>query len=356
MTSPLISVLINNYNYGQFLSAAIDSVLSQTYSHVESHVEIIVVDDGSTDNSLDIIRRYGDEVIPVLKTNGGQDSAFNAGFKQSQGEIVCFLDADDKFTPDKLAKIAACFGQNPQIGWCFHSLLLQDSNSGQPLGKTRAFPKSEQDCSTPCDFRQALRWGRLPFYPMSTSGLCFQRSLLAQILPMPETFLNTSADRYLRSVAMALASGYFLSDNLTIQGIHGNNTATLHANRPFQLESQLVTAYLLKTSFPEITLYANRLFSRGLCAYQALKNNPENEAVEAEYEQLIDDYYRLCSPLDRTVIALIGKYHSRPQRQEYSFRPATEIPAPLKPLPAGLSQSPALPGCQTADLGKGRLE
>ncbi len=351
MPSPLISVLINNYNYGHFLSAAIDSVLSQTYSNVE----IIVVDDGSTDDSLAVIRRYGDAVIPVLKANGGQDSAFNAGFAQSHGEIACFLDADDKFTPDKLAKVATCVSQNPQIGWCFHALLLQDPNTGQSLGKTRAFPNAEQDRSTPCDFRQALRWGRLPFYPMSTSGLCFRRSLLAQILPMPETFLNASADRYLRSAAMALTSGYFLSDRLTIQGIHGNNTATLHAERPFQLESQLVTAYLLKTCFPRLRLYANRLFARGLCAYQALKNETD-EAVEPEYEQLIKDYYHLCSPLDRAIIALIRKYHSRAQRQEYSFRPPTEIPGPPKPSLAGLAQSPGLPGYQTVEPGKGRLE
>ena len=352
MPSPLISVLINNYNYGQFLSAAIDSVLGQTYAPVE----IIVVDDGSTDGSVGIIERYGDAVIPVLKANGGQDSAFNAGFEQSHGEIVCFLDADDRFTPDKLAKIAACFSQNSQAGWCFHSLLLQEPSTGQSLGKTRAFPECEQDYSTPCDFRQALRWGRLPFYPMSTSGLCFRRSLLTQILPMPETFLKASADRYLRSMAMALTSGYFLSDDLTVQGIHGSNTATLHADRPFQLESQLVTAYLLRTNLPKLTLYANRLFARGLCGYQALESSSKDRVVEPEYEPLIKDYYRLCSPLDRAVIALIRRYHSRSQRQDYSFRPATETLAPPKPSLAGLSQSPALPGYQTVEPRKDRPE
>ncbi len=319
MQPPLISVLINNYNYGRFLSTAINSVLNQTYRSVE----VIVVDDGSTDQSRKIIQRYKDEIVPVLKENGGQDAAFNAGFEQSKGEIICFLDADDEFTPDKLQKIADCFSQAPEAGWCFHALQLKDTHTGKDLGKTRAFPKADSDASTPCDFRQAMRWGRLPFYPMSTSGLCFQRSLLAQILPMPETFIKTSADRYLRSAAMALSPGYFLTDTLTIQGIHGSNAATLRRDRPFLLERQLVTAYLLKTRLPEVTLYANRLFARGLCAYESLTSQADHE-IEPEYEALIQDYYALCSPLDRVAIALIHKYHSRGSRKEYAFRPSPE--------------------------------
>jgi glycosyltransferase involved in cell wall biosynthesis len=68
---PLVSILINNYNYGRFLTEAIDSALNQTYSNIE----VIVVDDGSTDNSQEIIKSYQDKIIPILKPNGGQASA-----------------------------------------------------------------------------------------------------------------------------------------------------------------------------------------------------------------------------------------------------------------------------------------
>ena len=88
-----VTILINNYNYARFLPAAIDSALSQTYHPLE----VVVVDDGSTDESLDIIRDYGDRVRPVFKSNGGQASAFNAGFAASRGEVICLLDADDFF-------------------------------------------------------------------------------------------------------------------------------------------------------------------------------------------------------------------------------------------------------------------
>lgn len=312
MNAPLVSVLINNYNYGRFLSSAIDSVLAQTYPHVE----IIVVDDGSTDNSREVIERYGDAVTPVMKQNGGQDSAFNAGFKQSRGEIVCFLDADDQFVPHKLARIAARFEASPEAEWCFHSLLLKDLNTQANLWQTRAFPNTPEDSSTPCDFRQAMRWGRLPFYPASTSGLCFRRSLLNKILPMPETFTATSADRYLRIAAMGIAPGYYLAEELTTQGIHGNNVGTLNDQNLFQLESQILFGYLLRKQFPRLAQYTNRMFVRGLCAY----NRTDPTKRETEYEDFIRKYRQLCSPLDRALINLALLYHSRPWRKEYSFR------------------------------------
>src|SRR4051794_6220176 len=91
-----VSVIINNYNYSAYLREAIDSALDQTYPHVE----VVVVDDGSTDDSREIISKYGTKVIPVLQNNGGQGAAFNSGFAASRGEIVCFLDADDGLRRD----------------------------------------------------------------------------------------------------------------------------------------------------------------------------------------------------------------------------------------------------------------
>src|ERR1035438_2741424 len=79
---PLMSVIIDNYNYGGFVRDAINSALDQTYPNVE----VIVVDDGSTDNSREVISSFGNRVISVLKENGGQSSALNAGIARSSGE------------------------------------------------------------------------------------------------------------------------------------------------------------------------------------------------------------------------------------------------------------------------------
>src|SRR5687768_4590814 len=102
---PLVSIIINNYNYGRFLAEAIDSALAQTYQNCE----VIVVDDGSTDNSRDIIEDYGSKLIPVLKKNGGQSSAFNQSFQVSTGSIICFLDSDDTLSSSAMEKVVDSF-------------------------------------------------------------------------------------------------------------------------------------------------------------------------------------------------------------------------------------------------------
>src|SRR5688572_19409564 len=88
---PLVSVIINNYNYGRFLVFAIDSALNQTHKNVE----VIVVDDGSTDGSREIIMGYERQVKSIFKENGGQASALNKAYEISNGDIILFLDSDD---------------------------------------------------------------------------------------------------------------------------------------------------------------------------------------------------------------------------------------------------------------------
>jgi glycosyltransferase involved in cell wall biosynthesis len=85
------SIVINNYNYARFLSQAIESALAQSYRDTE----VIVVDDGSTDDSAEVIRSYGNRIIPVFKINGGQSSCYSRGFEVASGDLVLFLDADD---------------------------------------------------------------------------------------------------------------------------------------------------------------------------------------------------------------------------------------------------------------------
>ena len=82
--TPLVSILVSNYNYGGFVAAAIESALAQTYTNCE----IIVVDDGSTDSSREIINQFAGRIVPVFKSNGGQASAFNAGFARARGSII----------------------------------------------------------------------------------------------------------------------------------------------------------------------------------------------------------------------------------------------------------------------------
>jgi glycosyltransferase involved in cell wall biosynthesis len=111
---PLVSIVIANYNYGRFLGEAIQSALDQTYPAVE----IILVDDGSTDDSLDVAARYPIQVFP--RTNGGVSAARNFGVSQSKGEYILFLDSDDKYEPRTVeALLTALRGAPPHVAYAY---------------------------------------------------------------------------------------------------------------------------------------------------------------------------------------------------------------------------------------------
>ncbi len=165
---PLVSIIINNYNYGCFLKEAIDSALNQTYLHVE----VIVVDDGSTDNSQEVITSYGNRIIPVLKENGGQASAINAGFAVIKGEIAIFLDADDVLLPDIVQRVVAVFQARP--GLVKVQYRLQVINVlGEVAGEV--FPSSRYMLSG--DLRQRILKFHGYTWP-NTSGNAFATSVL----------------------------------------------------------------------------------------------------------------------------------------------------------------------------------
>src|ERR1700730_10813668 len=100
---PLVTVLIDTFNYGHFIDEAIRSVLVQDFP--AEQMEIIVVDDGSTDDTRERVAQYAERVQYFYKPNGGQASAFNFGIAKARGEYVALLDADDYWLPSKLSKV-----------------------------------------------------------------------------------------------------------------------------------------------------------------------------------------------------------------------------------------------------------
>ena len=104
---PGVSVIIPAYNYGRFLSDAIDSALAQTYSNFE----VIVINDGSTDNTPDVAARYGSKIRYLRQDNAGLPAARNSGIKAARHPFVAFLDADDVWEPEMLASAMRCFSE-----------------------------------------------------------------------------------------------------------------------------------------------------------------------------------------------------------------------------------------------------
>lgn len=190
-SNPLVSILINNYNYDRYLASAIDSVVNQTYIHTE----IIVVDDGSTDNSHQIINSYQDSIIPVYQENGGQASALNTGFAVSQGDIICLLDADDLWLPSKIQEVVTAFHHNPQAAVVYHKVQNINQN-GTPLGQP--WPPYKAIVGNVSNLvNQAGGWW--PFPP--STALSFSRQFLTQIMNIPEGEYRLCADAYLADLA-----------------------------------------------------------------------------------------------------------------------------------------------------------
>jgi glycosyltransferase involved in cell wall biosynthesis len=212
MTAPLVSIVVNNYNYGRFLSRSIGSALSQTYPHVE----VVVVDDASTDGSQDIILALADKVTPVLKTlNGGHGAAFNSGFEASRGEIVFFLDADDYLYPRAVEVAVREFA--PGVAKVQYRLDLMDG-AGRIMD---SFPPPEIQFDDGDVVPQLLSIGR--YEGTVTAGNAFSRHALDAIMPMPPERFRQGADGYVCTLAPLFGTVKSLEDRLGAYVQHGAN-------------------------------------------------------------------------------------------------------------------------------------
>jgi len=216
------SVVVTNYQYGRFVADAIDSALAQTHADTE----VIVVDDGSTDGSRDVIEAYGDRVVAVFKENGGHGSAFNVGFERATGDVVVFLDADDMLLPNTLAQATALLEDRSvaKVHWSMFTV----NETGERTGgmKEPVLPSG--------DLRDVVRRDgpmteqALPSAP--TSGNAYPRWLLDRVLPMPASEYRMSSDAYLFGLAPAFGRIATLPEPGGLWRWHGVNT---HKTTPF---------------------------------------------------------------------------------------------------------------------------
>lgn len=214
IAEPTLSVVINNYNYGRFLGRAIDSAIEQG-----DRIEVIVVDDGSGDGSLDIARTYGTRIITVAKHNGGQASALNAGIAAASGDLLMMLDADDFLLPGAAERICAQAKQSPDAVMFLHPLRLVDGSGAVSAGclpeAGRSLPQGDlrdRLLSAPDD---------IPWQP--TSGLTVRASAVSRILPIPEAGFRTCADVYLVNTLPLMGPVASLPEPGAAYRLHGAN-------------------------------------------------------------------------------------------------------------------------------------
>jgi len=162
---PLVSVVIPAHNSSRLISRAIDSVLSQTWTSVE----VIVVDDGSTDDTLEVLGGYGPRICVLQKENGGPSSARNLGIANARGEFIAFLDSDDYWLPEKLERQMSVFENDKDIGFCSTQTIVKYQDSD----RSEIWP-------CPCDQRNLLEvlFQQNGAVAGSTSSVVVRRELL----------------------------------------------------------------------------------------------------------------------------------------------------------------------------------
>jgi glycosyltransferase involved in cell wall biosynthesis len=222
MTTPIISVLIDTYNHGDFIEQAVESVLAQDFP--AKQMEILVVDDGSTDDTPQRLLKYADRIRYLRKENGGQASAINVGIAHVKGEVVAFLDGDDVWLPNKVSRVIQEFQSNPRAVFVYHKFSFWDSRDGR-----------EWDPEWPLISGDVVAdRHKLQIYspsPAPTSSLAFRKASLDRLIPIPER-CSYMHDAYLTGTGIFLGPVSAIPECLTKNRVHGHNLWYFEKARP----------------------------------------------------------------------------------------------------------------------------
>lgn len=211
---PLITALVDTYNHERYIEQALVSVVEQGLS--PSELEIIVVDDGSTDGTPSIIQKFLPRVQNLRKKNGGQASAYNAGFSESQGQIVALLDGDDWWAKGKLRAVVETLEQNPDISAASHAYhqFYEETNELKLCGLPEP---TFLNLAT----QEAVQLSLRNWVLLQPSALTVRRKLLERIMPISE-MLVFSADFPIAAASLAMGVRV-LAEPLSYYRFHAGN-------------------------------------------------------------------------------------------------------------------------------------
>jgi len=208
----MVSVIIPNYNYAQYVGQAVDSVLNQTYSNIE----IIVVNNGSTDNSLEVLKKYGDRICLVDQENLGQSGARKSGLSRATGNFIAFLDADDIWEPRKIEKQLHLFSPKNELVYCG---IKRFSDSSAKLVSTH-LPQFKGSC--------AGAFVNHPGVSVVLSGestAIFTRALLRKVGGFDPDLKSAAGWDFFRRCSK-FTEFDFVPEALTNYRLHGSNMST----------------------------------------------------------------------------------------------------------------------------------
>ena len=229
---PLVSVVITNYNYGRYLSQCIHSVVAQNYARLE----VIVVDDGSTDDSRTAIASYSSRICASFQSNGGVISATNHGFRLSHGSVVIFLDADDYLLPGAVHSHVEAHRESGVVGSQAYLTVLNDSRlSAGTMPQKRAAEG---------DLRELiLARGPGAYVCSPTSGNAWARSFLEQVLPLPEELKGVPQDALLMDTAPLFGKTVTLKARAAVYRMHQDSASAAFVGMTLENMQKILVHY-----------------------------------------------------------------------------------------------------------------
>jgi len=214
--APFVSVIITNHNFGRFVCDALHSVTNQTYENLE----LIVVDDGSTDDSVEIIEAFCKQsrvsTEMIRQKQAGQAAAFNTGFKIARGKFIAFLDSDDLWMSKKLDTVIEAFADE-RLVLVQHSLQMFRKRPDE-VGQVKHFPGKLPHTVVLSDYFNMQTSALFS----ATSGLTFRKSALDKIYPFEEGW-NICADVCLTRPIPLFGNVLTLERSLGYYRVHGAN-------------------------------------------------------------------------------------------------------------------------------------
>jgi glycosyltransferase involved in cell wall biosynthesis len=314
MPTPFVTILIDTYNHAGFIAEAIESVLQQDFP--SDSMEILVVDDGSTDGTAEGARKFAPRVRLISKANGGQASAFNTGIPEARGEIVAFLDGDDWWAAGKLRKVIAAFGDDAHIGLVGHGFTEMHLDGGQ---RTEVARERTQFRVTSAETARQFRMLR-GF--LGTSRMAYRRELLEQIGSVPEA-LRFEADEYLFTVGALLGDVVILPESLTFYRLHDKNL--------FQFTSGDISAVRAKHKVLAALAAAleQTMWQRGV-AEDVARVILECVEVEADHLRLVADSGWPWETV-ATELKIMQVFHRDASLQQHLFSYLRMVPAGFLP-------------------------
>lgn len=264
---PLVTVVTPSYNQGQFLERTILSVLSQDYPNLE----YIVMDGGSSDNSVEIIRKYQDRISYwISEKDRGQSDAINKGWKMAKGIYCSYLNSDDELAPNAISKIVKVFQENPDAGIVYGDYtFIDEHNVVMEFGKGRQ-----------ADFKTLLINGQMPYIAQPSSF--YVTAMIKKVGYIDEQFhLSMDYDLLLRLANISKL--IYIPEVISLFRLHASAKSSTfmkkHWHESLRVKTKYNKVYMLKSLFFYLRFRIFHLMPLSIQTIVRKKRNSINDKV-----------------------------------------------------------------------------